>query len=68
MSNSNNYDAIVIGGGHNGLVNAAYLAKSGLKTLVLERRHLVGGAAMTEDLIPRSKLTSTNLLISPRRK
>ncbi|HEV7809514.1 MAG TPA: NAD(P)-binding protein, partial [Candidatus Limnocylindrales bacterium] len=35
------YDAIVIGGGHNGLVNGAYLAKAGLKTLILERRHLV---------------------------
>ena len=41
------YDAIVIGGGHNGLTNAAYLAKAGKKVLVLERRHLVGGAAVT---------------------
>ena len=38
------YDAIVIGGGHNGLVNGAYLAKAGLKTLIIERRHTVGGA------------------------
>ncbi len=44
------YDAIVIGGGHNGLVNGAYLARGGLKTLILERRHLVGGAAITEEL------------------
>ena len=44
------YDAIVVGGGHNGLVNAGYLAKAGLRTLVLERRHLVGGAAITEEL------------------
>ena len=44
------FDAIVVGGGHNGLVNGAYLAKSGLRTLVLERRHLVGGAAITEEL------------------
>ena len=36
------FDAIVIGGGHNGLVNGAYLAKAGLSTLILERRHLVG--------------------------
>jgi phytoene dehydrogenase-like protein len=42
------YDAIVIGGGHNGLTNASYLAKAGLKTVVLERRNLVGGAAITE--------------------
>ena len=39
------YDAIVVGGGHNGLVNAGYLARAGLRTLVLEQRHLVGGAA-----------------------
>lgn len=46
------YDIIIIGGGHNGLVAACYLAKSGLKTLVLERRELVGGAAVTEDIHP----------------
>ena len=44
------YDAIVVGGGHNGLTNGAYLAKAGLKTLVLERRPFVGGAAITEEL------------------
>jgi phytoene dehydrogenase-like protein len=44
------YDAIVIGGGHNGLVNGAYLARGGLKTLILERREMVGGAAITEEL------------------
>src|SRR5712692_2917473 len=46
------YDAIVIGGGHNGLVNAAYLAKGGKKVLVLERRHVLGGAAVTEEIVP----------------
>src|SRR6476646_3645852 len=45
---SNTYDAIVIGGGHNGLVSAAYLARSGAKTLVLESRNSLGGAATTE--------------------
>jgi phytoene dehydrogenase-like protein len=46
------YDAIVIGGGHNGLTAAAYLAKAGFKVLLLERRHLLGGAAATEPLWP----------------
>jgi len=45
---SNNYDALVIGGGHNGLVSAAYLARSGARTLVLESRGALGGAATTE--------------------
>lgn len=49
---TNRYDAIIIGGGHNGLVCGAYLAKAGLKTLVLERRHVFGGAAVTEELSP----------------
>ena len=46
------YDAIIVGGGHNGLTCGAYLAKAGLRTLVLERRHLVGGAAVTEEFHP----------------
>src|ERR687896_174030 len=46
------YDVIIIGGGHNGLVTACYLAKSGLKTLVLERREVVGGGAVTEEIHP----------------
>ena len=46
------YDAIVIGAGHNGLTCAAYLAKAGRKVLVLERRHVVGGAAVSEEIFP----------------
>ena len=46
------YDAIVIGAGHNGLTTAAYLARAGKSVLVLERRHLIGGAAVSEELYP----------------
>jgi len=52
------HDAIVIGGGHNGLVCAAYLARSGLKPLVLERRSLVGGASVTEEPWPGYRVSS----------
>ena len=58
------YDAIVIGGGHNGLTNAAYLAKGGLRTLVLERRPIVGGAAITEELRPGFWFTSFSYALS----
>ena len=58
------YDAIVIGGGHNGLVNGAYLAKAGLKTLIIERRHLVGGAAITEELRPGFWFTTFSYALS----
>ena len=49
---ANRYDALIIGGGHNGLVCGSYLAKAGLKVLVLERRHIFGGAAVTEEIAP----------------
>jgi phytoene dehydrogenase-like protein len=58
------YDVIIIGGGHNGLVNAAYLAKSGLKVLVLEKRHLVGGATVTEEMHPGFKFTVFSYVVS----
>jgi phytoene dehydrogenase-like protein len=61
---SNSYDAIVIGGGHNGLVNGAYLARAGLKTVILERRHLVGGAAITEELYPGFQFTTFSYALS----
>jgi phytoene dehydrogenase-like protein len=64
MSSSRDYDAIVIGGGHNGLVNGAYLARSGLRTLILERRHVVGGAAITEELMPGFHFTTFSYAIS----
>ena len=49
---SSAFDAIIIGGGHNGLVTGAYLARSGMKTVILEKRPIVGGAAITEELWP----------------
>ena len=52
------HDAIIIGGGHNGLVTACYLAKAGLKTLVLERREIVGGGAITEEFHPGFKCST----------
>src|SRR6202011_2675584 len=58
------YDAIVIGGGHNGLVNAAYLAKGGKKVLVLERRHVLGGAAVTEEIVPGFLFSECSYVVS----
>jgi phytoene dehydrogenase-like protein len=52
------YEAIVVGAGHNGLVTACYLARAGLRVLVLERRHLVGGACVTEETFPGFKVST----------
>ncbi|XP_050226400.1 uncharacterized protein LOC126676276 [Mercurialis annua] len=56
------WDALVIGGGHNGLIAATYLARSGLSVAVLERRHVIGGAAVTEELIPGFKFSRCSYL------
>jgi phytoene dehydrogenase-like protein len=64
MASSNQYDAIVIGGGHNGLTHAAYLARAGKKVLVLERRHIVGGAAVTEEVFPGFKFSVCSYVVS----
>ncbi|CAI9110771.1 OLC1v1010850C1 [Oldenlandia corymbosa var. corymbosa] len=61
---SKKWDALVIGGGHNGLTAAAYLARSGLSVAVLERRHVIGGAAVTEELIPGFKFSRCSYLQS----
>src|SRR6187455_3746482 len=58
------YDAVIIGGGHNGLISAAYLARAGLKTLVLERRHVLGGAAVTEEIFPGFKFSVYSYVVS----
>ena len=61
---SSRFDAIVIGGGHNGLTAAAYLARAGRKVLVLERRHLLGGAAVTEEVFPGFKFSVCSYVVS----
>src|SRR2546426_6488425 len=58
------YDAVIIGGGHNGLVTAAYLARAGRKTLVLERRPVLGGAAVTEEVFPGFKFSVFSYVVS----
>ena len=55
-------EVIIIGGGHNGLVSAAYLAKQNVDVLVLERRHIIGGAAVTEEIIPGFKFSRASYL------
>ncbi len=64
MARTSRYDAIVIGGGHNGLVCAAYLARAGRKVCVLERRHVLGGCATTEELWPGYKVSTAAYVIS----
>ena len=58
------YDAVVIGGGHNGLTCAAYLARAGRKVLVLERRHVLGGAAVSEELYPGFTFSVCSYVVS----
>src|SRR5258707_876836 len=58
------HDAIVVGGGHNGLTAAAYLARGGLRTLVLERREIVGGCCVTEEIAPGCRASTTSYIAS----
>ncbi|MBW8051351.1 MAG: NAD(P)/FAD-dependent oxidoreductase [Cytophagales bacterium] len=61
---SKKYDAIIIGGGHNGLICAAYLAKAGRDVLVLEKRHVLGGAAVSEELYPGFTFSVASYVVS----
>src|ERR1700761_7454433 len=61
---SGHYDAIVVGGGHNGLTTAAYLAKAGQKVLVLERRPILGGACVTEEVWPGKRVSRASYVVS----
>jgi phytoene dehydrogenase-like protein len=61
--NANPYDAIIVGGGHNGLVCAAYLARAGLDVLVLERRHVLGGACTTEEIFPGYHVSTCSYVV-----
>src|SRR5205823_12267685 len=64
MSSLSKYDAIVIGAGHNGLTAAAYLGGAGLSTLVLERRAIVGGCCVTEEIAPGCRASTTSYIAS----
>ena len=64
MKSNSTYDAVVVGGGHNGLTAAAYLARAGLSTLVLERREIVGGCCVTEEIAPGCRASTTSYIAS----
>jgi phytoene dehydrogenase-like protein len=68
MGSASRYDAIIVGAGHNGLVTAGYLARAGVRVLVLERRHVVGGACVTEEVFPGFKVSTAAYVNSLFRK
>jgi phytoene dehydrogenase-like protein len=64
MGRNGQFDAIVVGAGHNGLVTAGYLAAAGLRVSVLERRSIVGGVCVTEEIAPGFKVSRTSYVCS----
>src|SRR5713101_7854695 len=64
QTSNQTYDAVVVGGGHNGLTAAAYLARAGLSTLVLERREIVGGCCVTEEIAPGCRASTASYIAS----
>src|ERR1700712_3412800 len=68
MAGSENYDAVIVGGGHNGLVAGFYLARAGLRTVVLERREIVGGCCVTEEFAPGYRASSGAYVLSMLRE
>jgi phytoene dehydrogenase-like protein len=68
MATTERYDAVIVGGGHNGLVAGFYLAKAGLRPLILERREFVGGACVTEEFAPGFRASTGAYVISMLRE
>jgi phytoene dehydrogenase-like protein len=68
VSDPGRYDSIVVGGGHNGLVAGFYLARAGLKTLILERRDFVGGCVVTEEFAPGFRASTGAFVVSMLRE
>src|SRR5258706_4162472 len=64
MSAGQRWDVIIVGAGHNGLTAGAMLARAGLETLVLERRHVIGGACVTEEIAPGCRASTTSYIAS----
>src|SRR5499427_3743307 len=64
MTGERRWDAIIVGAGHNGLTAGALLAKAGLSALVLERRELIGGACVTEEIAPGCRASTTSYIAS----